>query len=233
MCVLFEGRDAAGKGGTIKRIVERTNPRVVRVVALDKPHREGAHPVVLPALRRGAARRAARSCCSTGPGTTGPASSASWGSAPTTSTRSSSGRAPSSSACSIRSGIILVKYWFSVSDEEQERRFQSRIKNPDKRWKLSPMDLRVPGPLGRLLAGQGRDVPVHRHQVVAVVGRRRRGQAAGPPQLHHPPAEPGPLRGPDVGAARSCRRARPTTTSDRRATTRRSCPRSGDAGRRS
>ena len=73
----------------------------------------------------------------------------------------------------VRSGIILVKYWFSVSDEEQERRFQARVRDPTRRWKLSPMDLRVPGALGRVLAGEGRDVPLHRHQARALVGRRR------------------------------------------------------------
>ena len=57
LCVLFEGRDAAGKGGTIKRIVERTNPRVVRVVALDKPTERERDAVVLPALRRAPSRR--------------------------------------------------------------------------------------------------------------------------------------------------------------------------------
>ncbi len=138
--VLFEGRDAAGKGGVIKRIIERTNPRIVRVVALGTPterentqwyfQRYGAH---LPAAgemilfdrswynRAGVERvmgfctedeyqEFLRSC-------------------------------PEFERMLVRSGIILIKYWFSVSDDEQERRFQSRIKNPTKRWKLSPMDL--------------------------------------------------------------------------------------------
>jgi polyphosphate kinase len=140
MCVLFEGRDAAGKGGTIKRIVERTNPRVVRVVALDKPterernqwyfqryveHLPTGGEIVL--FDRSWYNRAGgehvmgfctndeyeeflRSC-------------------------------PEFERMLIRSGLVLVKYWFSVSDAEQERRFQARIKDPEKRWKLSPMDL--------------------------------------------------------------------------------------------
>jgi polyphosphate kinase len=140
MCVLFEGRDAAGKGGTIKRIVERTNPRVVRVVALDMPtererrqwyfqryaeHLPTAGEIVL--FDRSWYNRAGvehvmgfctqdeyeeflRSC-------------------------------PEFERMLIRSGLVLVKYWFSVSDAEQERRFQSRIKDPEKRWKLSAMDL--------------------------------------------------------------------------------------------
>ena len=73
--IVFEGRDAAGKGGTIKRFTEHLNPRGARVVALDKPTRARADPVVLPALRPAPARRPGRSCCSTGPGTTAPASS--------------------------------------------------------------------------------------------------------------------------------------------------------------
>ena len=140
ICVLFEGRDAAGKGGVIKRIVERTNPRLVRVVALSKPterertqwyfqryveHLPAAGEIVL--FDRSWYNRAGvehvmgfctepeyeeflRSC-------------------------------PEFEAMLIRSGIILVKYWFSVSDAEQERRFLDRINNPEKRWKLSDMDL--------------------------------------------------------------------------------------------
>ena len=75
LVIVFEGRDAAGKGGTIKRFMEHLNPRGARVVALNKPNERERTPVVLPALRPAPARRPARSCCSTGPGTTGPASS--------------------------------------------------------------------------------------------------------------------------------------------------------------
>jgi len=138
--VLFEGRDAAGKGGVIKRITQSLNPRVCRVVALVAPtEREKAqwyfqrYVAHLPAAgemvlfdrswynRAGVERvmgfcteeeyqEFIRSC-------------------------------PSFERMIIRSGIILIKYWFSVSDEEQEKRFQARIENPTKRWKLSPMDL--------------------------------------------------------------------------------------------
>ncbi len=73
--IVFEGRDAAGKGGTIKRFTEHLNPRAARVVALTKPTDTRTRPVVLPALRRSTSRPRARSCCSTGPGTTGPGSS--------------------------------------------------------------------------------------------------------------------------------------------------------------
>ena len=138
--VVFEGRDAAGKGGVIKRITQSLNPRVCRVVALAAPterektqwyfQRYVAH---LPAAgemvlfdrswynRAGVERvmgfctdeeymEFLRSC-------------------------------PYFERMLIRSGIILIKYWFSVSDAEQERRFQGRIDDPTKRWKLSPMDL--------------------------------------------------------------------------------------------
>ena len=138
--VVFEGRDAAGKGGTIKRITEPLNPRIVQVVALPAPterektqwyfQRYVAH---LPAAgemvifdrswynRAGVEhvmgfctneeyREFLRSC-------------------------------PEFERMLIRSGIQLIKYWFSVSDEEQERRFQRRLTDPTKRWKLSPMDL--------------------------------------------------------------------------------------------
>lgn len=138
--VIFEGRDAAGKGGTIKRITESLNPRVCRVVALGIPtekektqwyfQRYAAH---LPAagemvlFDRSWYNRAGvekvmgfctddeyddflRSC-------------------------------PAFESMLIRSGIILIKYWFSVSDKEQEKRFQARIDDPTRRWKISPMDL--------------------------------------------------------------------------------------------
>jgi len=138
--VLFEGRDAAGKGGVIKRITQRLNPRICRVVALGVPtereksqwyfqryvaHLPAAGEVVL--LDRSWYNRAGvehvmgfcsedeywdflRSC-------------------------------PRFEEMLIHSGIILIKYWFSVSDEEQENRFRERIEDPLKRWKFSDMDL--------------------------------------------------------------------------------------------
>ena len=138
--VIFEGRDAAGKGGVIKRITETLNPRIVRVVALATPtereqsqwyfqryvaHFPAAGEMVL--FDRSWYNRAGvekvmgfctkeqveeffRSC-------------------------------PEFERMLIRSGIILLKYYFSVSNEEQERRFQARINDITRRWKLSPMDL--------------------------------------------------------------------------------------------
>ncbi len=138
--ILFEGRDAAGKGGTIKRITEPLNPRNARVVALSKPsdiertqwyfQRYVAHlpsdgeivifdrswynragvEQVMGFCSKEQYQEFMRSC-------------------------------PEFERMLVRSGIILLKYWFSVSDEEQEQRFRDRVKNPMKRWKFSDMDL--------------------------------------------------------------------------------------------
>lgn len=138
--IIFEGRDAAGKGGVIKRIQEPLNPRVCKVVALGVPtEREKTqwyfqrYAPFLPAAgelilfdrswynRAGVERvmgfcteeeylEFLRSC-------------------------------PEFERMLVRSGIILIKYWFSVSDEEQEKRFKERVSNPIKRWKFSEMDL--------------------------------------------------------------------------------------------
>ena len=140
LVVIFEGRDAAGKGGTIKRITESLNPRYCRVVALGVPtEREKTqwyfqrYVPHLPAggemvlfdrswYNRAGVERVMGFC--------------------TDEEYQEFLRAcPEYERMLIRSGIVLVKYWFSVSDEEQERRFQARIEDPTKRWKLSPMDL--------------------------------------------------------------------------------------------
>jgi polyphosphate kinase len=138
--ILFEGRDAAGKGGTIKRITEPLNPRGCRVVALGMPsdreqtqwyfQRYVAH---LPAAgeivcfdrswyNRAGVEHVMGFC-----------TDAQYHEFMQT--------CPEFERMLVRSGIILLKYWFSVSDEEQERRFQSRTLDPARRWKLSPMDL--------------------------------------------------------------------------------------------
>ena len=138
--VVFEGRDAAGKGGVIKRITERLNPRVVRVVALGKPSdREKTqwwfqrYAVELPAA--GEMVLFDRSWYNRG--LIDPV----MGFCTDDEYREFLRSCPEFERMIIRSGIILIKYWFSVSDAEQERRFQSRITDPVKRWKLSRMDL--------------------------------------------------------------------------------------------
>ena len=138
--VLFEGRDAAGKGGAITRITESTNPRVVRVVALGTPSdRERTqwyfqrYVEQLPAAgeivlfdrswyNRAGVERV-------------------MGFATEDEVEEFLRSCPQFENMLLRSGISLIKYWFSVSDEEQERRFRDRVDNPLKRWKLSPMDI--------------------------------------------------------------------------------------------
>ncbi len=138
--ILFEGRDAAGKGGVIKRITQRLNPRIARVVALGVPterektqwyfQRYAAH---LPAAgeivlfdrswyNRAGVERVMDFC----------SEEEYWDFL-----RS----CPRFEEMLIHSGIILIKYWFSVNDEEQESRFRDRIEDPLKRWKFSEMDL--------------------------------------------------------------------------------------------
>jgi polyphosphate kinase 2 len=138
--VLFEGRDAAGKGGVIKRITQRLNPRICRVVALATPtEREKTQwyfqryvphlPTVgeMVLFDRSWYNRAGVEQV--------------MGFATEAQVREFFRTVPEFERMLVRSGIILIKYWFSVSDAEQERRFQARLKDPTKRWKLSPMDL--------------------------------------------------------------------------------------------
>jgi polyphosphate kinase len=138
--ILFEGRDAAGKGGTIKRITEPLNPRGCRVVALGTPsdhektqwyfqryvaHLPGAGEIVC--FDRSWYNRAGVEHV--------------MGFCNDEQYQEFMKTCPQFEQMLVRSGIILLKYWFSVSDEEQERRFQSRTIDPARRWKLSPMDL--------------------------------------------------------------------------------------------
>jgi polyphosphate kinase 2 len=138
--LIFEGRDAAGKGGTIKRITEGLNPRGCRVVALGKPsdrertewyfqryveHLPSGGEIVIfdrSWYNRAGVEHVMGFC--------------------TAAEYEEFMRAcPEFERMLVRSGIVLLKYWFSVSDEEQEHRFQARLQDPIKRWKLSPMDL--------------------------------------------------------------------------------------------
>jgi polyphosphate kinase len=138
--VLFEGRDAAGKGGTIKRITECLNPRICRVVALGVPtekektqwyfqryvtHLPAAGEIVL--FDRSWYNRAGVDHV--------------MGFCTDLEYQEFLHSCPEFERLLLRAGIILIKYWFSVSDEEQEKRFKDRIKDPTKRWKISPMDL--------------------------------------------------------------------------------------------
>ena len=139
--VLFEGRDAAGKGGVIKRITESLNPRVARVVALGKPtEREESQwyfqryvPELPAAGEIVLFDRSWYNCVGV---------DRVMGFVTEEQVAEFFKSCPQFERMLRRSGILLIKYWFSVSDEEQERRFQARIDNPTKRWKLSPMDMK-------------------------------------------------------------------------------------------
>ena len=138
--VIFEGRDAAGKGGTIKRITERLNPRVCRVVALPAPtereqtqwyfqryvqHLPAAGEMVLfdrSWYNRTGVERVMGFCTEE-------------------EYQEFMRSCPEFERMLIRSGMKLIKYWFSVNDIEQERRFRGRVADKTKHWKLSPMDL--------------------------------------------------------------------------------------------
>ena len=138
--VIFEGRDAAGKGGVIKRITQHLSPRICRVVALPAPtereltqwyfqryvpHLPAAGEMVMfdrSWYNRAGVERVMEFCTEE-------------------EYRDFMRSCPEFERMLVRSGIRLIKYWFSVSDEEQEKRFQARLHQSHKRWKLSPMDL--------------------------------------------------------------------------------------------
>jgi polyphosphate kinase 2 len=138
--VLFEGRDAAGKGGAIKTITAKLNPRVVRIVALTKPterettqwyfqryvaHLPAAGEIVLfdrSWYNRAGVEKVMGFCTEQ-------------------ECQEFLSTCPAFEDTLIKSGITLIKYWFSVSDEEQEKRFAKRLTDPIKRWKFSDMDL--------------------------------------------------------------------------------------------
>jgi polyphosphate kinase len=138
--VLFEGRDSAGKGGVIKRITQRVNPRSCRVVALPAPsdrektqwyfqryvtHLPAAGEIVL--FDRSWYNRAGVERV--------------MGFASPSQVEEFFRDAPEFERMLVRSGIVLIKYWFSITDQEQQLRFLMRIHDPIKQWKLSPMDL--------------------------------------------------------------------------------------------
>ena len=210
--VIFEGRDAAGKGGAIARITETLNPRAARVVALAAPterergewyfQRYVAH---LPArgemvlfdrswYNRAGVERVMGFCTD----------EEYW-----EFLRS----CPEFERLLVRGGIQLIKYWFSVSDAEQEKRFQERLQDPTKRWKLSPMDLEarnrwVDFSKAKDAMFAATDIPEAPWWVVeADVKKRAR------LNVIDPPARPGPVRGPHPGGAG--RAAAPATRAQR------------------
>ena len=160
--ILFEGRDAAGKGGAIKRITQRLNPRVCRVVALPAPndrertqwyfqryvsHLPAAGEIVLfdrSWYNRAGVERVMGFC--------------------TPEEYEEFFRSvPEFERMLVRSGIKLLKYWFSITDEEQYLRFLGRIHDPLKQWKLSPMDLESRRRWEALHEGEGSDARALAH----------------------------------------------------------------------
>ncbi len=139
--IIFEGRDGAGKGGTIRAITERVSPRVFRVVALPAPSDREKSQMYNPALH-GAFPGGGRSRhFRPGAGTTASAWNMSWVFAARNSTPVSLSFARSPRNTSWTAASLLIKFWLEVSDKEQKRRFEARITDPIRQWKLSPMDL--------------------------------------------------------------------------------------------
>ena len=170
LVLIFEGRDAAGKGGAVKTISEPLNPRGSRIVALGTPsdrektqwyfqryiaHLPAAGEIVL--FDRSWYNRAGVEHV--------------MGFCSDEEYKEFLRACPEFERMLVRSGITLLKYWFSVSDEEQERRFKERAGNPARRWKLSPMDLESMPKWVEYLQGQGRDVPSYGHQEGSLVDR--------------------------------------------------------------
>ena len=200
--VLFEGRDAAGKGGVIKRITQRLNPRICRVVALSAPterertqwyfqryvsHLPAAGEIVLfdrSWYNRAGVERVMGFCTDE-------------------EYEEFFRTVPEFERMLVRSGIILVKYWFSITDDEQHLRFLMRIHDPLKQWKLSPMDLESRRRWEQLHQGQGSDARAHPHPRGALVDRRRRRQEARAAQLHPSPAAAGAVPGDPARADRA------------------------------
>ena len=191
--ILFEGRDAAGKGGMIKRLTEKVSPRVFRVVALPAPSDRQKTQLYmqryieqLPAAgevlifdrswyNRPGVERVMGYC-----------------------TQEAATRflqeIPHLEALITESGILLLKYFLTVGEEEQERRFHQRIDDPVRQWKLSPMDLESYRRWWDYSARLRRDAAPDRHPACALVARQFQRQEGRAHQLPHSPARLDPLR---------------------------------------
>ena len=187
--ILFEGRDAAGKGGTIKRLMEHLNPRGARVVALEKPsevergqwyfqryiqHLPTRGEIVLfdrSWYNRAGVERVMGFC-----------SEAEYD--------EFLRQTPEFERQLVRSGVHLFKFWFSVSRDEQRRRFKERKLHPPQAVEAEPHRPGQPGQMGRLHPGQGGDVPAHRHIRRAMDGDQERLQEARAAQRPALPAAP-------------------------------------------
>ena len=218
VCIVFEGRDTAGKGGTIKRITERVSPRVFKVVALSAPtereksqmyvqryiqHFPAAGEVVIfdrSWYNRAGVERVMGFCT------------------PEMSDKFMQ-QVPAVEKAMVDSGIILVKYWLEVSPDEQTRRLEGRIDDPRKIWKLTDMDLKSYGRWDDYSRARDEHVRGDRHAVGAVARRQHGRQEAGAAEHHQPPAQPGALPAPEASrrhapeaqGERQARRAGPGT----------------------
>ena len=181
--IVFEGRDAAGKGGTIKAITERVSPRVFRVVALPAPssrektqmyfqryipHFPAAGEIII--FDRSWYNRAGVEYV--------------MGFCTEEEHRQFLILCPEVEQYIVDGGIMLIKFWLEVGKEEQERRFLARIHDPLRQWKLSPMDLEFVRAMVPILESPRHNAKSHRHKVCALAHRAFGRQAAGPTQLH-------------------------------------------------
>ena len=190
--VIFEGRNSAGKGGVIKRITQRLNPRICRVVALPAPsereksqwyfqryvpHLPAGGEIVLfdrSWYNRAGVERVMGFC------TDGDV-------------EEFFRTVPEFERMLVRSGITLIKYWFSITDDEQQFRFTMRITRSAQAMETLAHGCRIAPALGGLHQGQGGDARAHEYSRSAVVDRRGGRQEAGAAQLHQSLAEPDPL----------------------------------------
>jgi polyphosphate kinase 2 len=194
VCIVFEGRDTAGKGGTIKAITETVSPRVFRVVALPVPtdrertqmymqryikHLPAAGEIVI--FDRSWYNRAGVERV--------------MGFTPEAKVRKFLTTAPLVENAIVTSGIILLKYWLEVSEEEQERRLKARAADGRKLWKLSPMDLESFSRWYDYSRARDEMFAATGFSARAVVRRAHRRQAARAPQHHPPHPGPHPVRG--------------------------------------
>ncbi len=192
LVVIFEGRDAAGKGGVIKRVTQRLNPRVCRAVALPAPterersqwyfqryvpHLPAGGEIVLfdrSWYNRAGVEKVMGFCTDE-------------------EYEDFFESVPEFERLLVRSGIVLIKYWFSITDDEQNLRFLMRINDPLEAMEALADGPRVAAALGTLHQGKGDDAGAHPYPRGAVVGGRGGRQEARPPQLHRPPSDPHPL----------------------------------------
>jgi polyphosphate kinase 2 len=191
-CIVFGGRDTAGKGGTINRITERVSPRVFRVVALPAPTaREQSQMYIQRYIRhflaagevvifdrswdnRAGVERVMGFCTPE-------------------QTERFLEQVPAVEKAMVESGILLLKYWLEVGPDEQTRRLESRIDDPRKIWKLTDMDLKSYSRWYNYSRARC-DVRRHGQWMGSVVHRAHRRQEARPAERHQPPAEPDPVR---------------------------------------